>query len=44
MDFVGHVGQMKNVYRILVGNSEGREHLEDLGIDWKMILKCILMK
>jgi hypothetical protein len=25
-----------------LGNLKGRDHLEDLGIDWKIILKLIL--
>jgi hypothetical protein len=43
---VGHVtrtGQMGNVYTILVGNLQGREHLEDVGINWR-IIKWILRK
>jgi hypothetical protein len=28
----------------LVGNPEGRDHLEDLGVDGKIILECIIGK
>ena len=31
-----------NAYRVLEGKPEGREHLEDLGIDGTIILKLIL--
>jgi hypothetical protein len=30
---------MRNTYRILVEESEGRDYFEDLGIDRKIILK-----
>jgi hypothetical protein len=33
---------MRNAYRILVGKSEGRDHLDDLGEDGKIILEWIL--
>jgi hypothetical protein len=26
------------------GDLRERDHLEDLGVDWKMILKCIFIK
>jgi hypothetical protein len=34
----------KNQYKILVGKSERSDHLEDVGIDGKIILKRILGK
>ena len=37
----GHVapmGERRGVYRVLVGKSEGKNHLEDLGVDGKIIL------
>jgi hypothetical protein len=43
----GHVasmGEMKNTYHILVGKPEGKNHLEDLGVDGKIILEWILGK
>jgi hypothetical protein len=35
---------LKNVYKILFGRPEGRDHSEDLGIDGKIILEWILEK
>jgi hypothetical protein len=35
---------MKNVYKILVGKPEGKNHLEDLYEDGKIILEWILGK
>jgi hypothetical protein len=29
-------------YRVMVGKSEGRNHLEDLGIEGRIIMKWIL--
>jgi len=39
-----HMTEMWNKYNILVRKPEGRDHSEDLDIDGKMILKCILRK
>jgi hypothetical protein len=33
---------MRNAYKILVGKLEGRDYLEGLGIDGKIILEWIL--
>jgi hypothetical protein len=44
MRYAGHVAcmvEMRNVYKILVRKPEGRDHLEDLGIDGKTILEWI---
>jgi hypothetical protein len=44
---IGHVAQMgmkTNSYRIWVGRSEGRNHLKELSIDDRVILKQILKK
>jgi hypothetical protein len=35
---------MRNAYRILVGNVNGRDHSEDLGVDGKIMLEWILGK
>jgi hypothetical protein len=35
------MGEVKNVYKILVGTPEGRDHSEDLGVDGLIILKWI---
>jgi hypothetical protein len=44
MRWMGHVAcmrEMRNVYTILVGKPEEKNHLEDLGIDRRIILKWI---
>jgi hypothetical protein len=33
------MGDMKNAYKILVGKPEGNNHLEDLEVDGKIVLK-----
>jgi hypothetical protein len=47
MRLVGHVariGEGKGAYRILVGNQRERDHVEDPGIDGKIILRWIFRK
>jgi hypothetical protein len=47
MRWAGHVvqmGQMRNVYKILVGKPGGRDISEDLGVDGKIISDFILNK
>jgi hypothetical protein len=47
MGWVGHVawtGEVRNSYIFFVGNWKGTDHLEDLGIDGKIILEWILGK
>jgi hypothetical protein len=34
----------RDAYRVMVGNLMERDDLEDLGIDWTIIIKCILKK
>jgi hypothetical protein len=34
---VAHVEQKKNVYRVLVGKHEGKNSLQDRGINWRII-------
>jgi hypothetical protein len=41
---VARMGEMRSAYRILVGSREGRNHLEDSGIDGKIVLKWIFKK
>lgn len=36
------MGEMRNIYRILIKNVKGRVHAGDLGIAGRMILKWIL--
>jgi hypothetical protein len=42
--YVARIGQTRGVYRVLVGNLKERDHLEDLGVDRKIILKYISNK
>jgi hypothetical protein len=34
------MGERRGTCRVLVGKPEGKNHLEDLGIDGRIILKC----
>jgi hypothetical protein len=36
------MGESRGAYRVLVGKSEGRNHLEDPGVNGRIILKWIL--
>jgi hypothetical protein len=38
------MGEMRNAYKVLVGEPKGREHFEDLGVDNRIILEFILGK
>jgi hypothetical protein len=38
------MGEMRNTYKILVGNLNGRDHFEDVGVGRRIKLKCILRK
>ena len=47
MRWVGHVarmGERRGVYRVLVGKSEGRDHLRDPRVDGRIILRWIFKK
>jgi hypothetical protein len=47
MRWAGHVariGKGRGAYRILVGRPERRNHLEDLGVGVRIILKWIFMQ
>jgi hypothetical protein len=47
MRLAGHVAyieRMRNAYSILVGNPEGKNHTEDLGVDRRIILEWVLGK
>jgi hypothetical protein len=35
-------GENKNAYRYLVGNLSEGDHLEDLSVNGRIILKCVL--
>jgi hypothetical protein len=38
------MGEMRNGYKFLVGKSEGKNHLGELGADVRIILERILAK
>jgi hypothetical protein len=47
MIWAGHVariGEIRNVYKILVGEPEEKSYSEDLDVDGRIILKWILGK
>jgi len=35
--YVARMGEMRNVFNILVGKPDGKSHLEDLGVDSKIL-------
>jgi len=37
-------GESRDVYRVFVGKPEGKNHLEDPGIDGKIVLRWIFRK
>jgi hypothetical protein len=41
---VARIGEIRGVYRVLVGNQKERDHLGDPGIDGDTILKSIFRK
>jgi hypothetical protein len=43
---VAHMGEMRNAYTLLVGKPEEkrRDHLEDLGVNGRVIIKWILQR
>jgi hypothetical protein len=40
----GTYGERRDVYRVLVGKPEGKRHVEDQGVDGRIILKSIFRK
>ena len=42
--FVAHMGERRGAYRVLVGSLRERDHLEDTGVDGRIIFKCIFRK
>ena len=41
---VAHTRERRGEYKILVGKPEAKDHLEDPGIDWRIILQWIFSK
>ena len=47
MKWAGHVarmGESRGVYRVLVGKPKGKNHLEDPGVDGRIILRWTFRK
>jgi hypothetical protein len=42
--YVARIGELKNIYRIVIGNLRGRGHSEELEVDGEIILEWILGK
>jgi hypothetical protein len=40
--YVARMGEERNVYKVLMGNPEGKNHLEDQGVDGRMGSEWIL--
>jgi hypothetical protein len=38
------MGESRGIYRVLVGNLRERDHVEDPGVDWSIILRWIVRK
>jgi hypothetical protein len=43
-EYVARMGNRRGAYRVLVVRPEGKNHLEDLDLNGRIILKCILKK
>jgi hypothetical protein len=41
---VASIGERRDVYRVLVGKPEGKNHMGDQRIDERIILRCIFRK
>jgi len=41
---VASVGERRGVHKVLVGSLRGRNHLEDPGVEGRIILRWIFMK
>ena len=41
---VALMGERRGIYRVMVGKPDDREHLEDPGIDGRIILRWIIRK
>jgi hypothetical protein len=42
--YVACVGERRSIYRVLVGKPEGKNHLEDPGVDGRVILRWIFRR
>jgi hypothetical protein len=41
---VADMGEMRNAYKIFVRNLKGKDHVEDLCVNWRIILEGFLWK
>ena len=41
---MARTGERRGAYKVLVGKPEGKNHLKDLGVDGRIILKLIFKK
>jgi len=46
MRWAGHAGRIerRGIYRVLVGNPEEKDHMDDPGVDGRIILRRIFRK
>jgi hypothetical protein len=44
MGYVAYMGRTRKGYKSQIKNPKGRDHLEDLAVDRRIILKCILIQ
>jgi len=44
VEYVARLGESRGVYRVLMGKPEGRDHLEDPGLDGRIVLRWIFRK
>jgi len=44
VEYVAHVQEKRHSYAVLVGQAEGKDHLENLGTDVRIILNYISQK
>jgi len=44
MGHVAHIGERRDACMVLVGKPEGKNHMEDLGIDGRTQLKWVFKK
>jgi hypothetical protein len=42
--YVAWIGERRGTYGVLVGKLEGKSHLEDIGVDGRILLTWILKK
>jgi hypothetical protein len=38
---VARVGERRNIYRVIWGNLKVRNYVENLGVDGRIVLKCM---